>query len=243
MPVTRTSLPGIAVVATSKRWRASRFACAPRSYALRSTAGRHVEAQIVGNRVYDNNNAQSAAIEIAVTAVSNGILVAGGRENVVERNLVTGHQITGIGVIPLPETVLYGDEPEARDFDGLENTVRDNVTSDNQYDLASITSLDDPSDAGGNCFARNEYATSTPADIEAVLPCDGSASGYEADIALFAALLGSEKPPAVDYKVAVLPDPPADLPNLPKAKTAKARPATKEPSISVKAKQLQVPTA
>jgi hypothetical protein len=199
------------------------------------------EAQIVGNRVYDNNNAQSAAIEIAVTAVSNGILVAGGRENVVERNLVTGHQITGIGVIPLPETVLYGDEPEARDFDGLENTVRDNVTSDNQYDLASITSLDDPSDAGGNCFARNEYATSTPADIEAVLPCEGSASGYEADIALFAALLGSEKPPAVDYKVVVLPDPPADLPNLPKAKTVKARPATNEPSISVRIKQLQVP--
>ena len=199
------------------------------------------EAQIIGNHVYDNNNAQSAGIEIAVTAVSNGILVAGGRDNVVERNLVTGHQITGIGVIPLPETVLYGDEPEVRDFDGRDNTVRDNVTSGNQYDLASITSLDDPSDAGGNCFGGNEYTTSTPPDIEALLPCKGAASGYEADIALFASLLGSEKPPAIDYKVAALPDPPADLANMPKAKTAKARPATNEPSITVKVKQLRVP--
>jgi hypothetical protein len=200
------------------------------------------EARIIGNHVYDNNNAQSAAIEIAVTAVSNGILVAGGRDNTVERNLVTGHQVTGIGLIPLPETVLYGDEPEVRDFDARDNTVRDNVTSGNQYDLASITSLDDPNDDGGNCFADNEYTTSTPPDVEAVLPCEGPAEGYTADIALFASLLGSEKPPAIDYKVVALPDPPADLPNLPKAKTAKARPATDEPSIKVNSKKLQVPT-
>ena len=37
MPVTRTSLPGGAVVAIVKRWRASRLACAPRSCAARST--------------------------------------------------------------------------------------------------------------------------------------------------------------------------------------------------------------
>jgi hypothetical protein len=218
------------------------------------------EAQIVGNHVYDNNNPQTAAIEIAVTAFGNGILVAGGRKNVVERNLVTGHDVTGIGVIPLPETVLYGaaagddpaaddtggsaydtDEPALRDFDGRDNTVRDNVTTDNQYDLASVTSLDDPSDAGGNCFADNEYTTSTPADIEAALPCDRSAAGYEADIGLFASLLGSAKPPALDYKVVALPDPPA-VENMPKAKTAKARPATNEPSIAVRIKALRVPT-
>ena len=39
MPVTRTSLPGGAVVATVNRWRARRLACAPRSCACRSTAG------------------------------------------------------------------------------------------------------------------------------------------------------------------------------------------------------------
>ena len=49
MPVTRTSLPAVAVVAMSNRWRARRLACAPRSYALRSTAGRHVEVSTVGS--------------------------------------------------------------------------------------------------------------------------------------------------------------------------------------------------
>ena len=48
MPVTRTSFPGGAVVATVKRCCDSRLACAPRSCAARSTAGRHVEVKTVG---------------------------------------------------------------------------------------------------------------------------------------------------------------------------------------------------
>ena len=49
IPVTRTSLPGEAVVATSNRCRARRVADAPRSSAARSTAGRHVEIRTVGS--------------------------------------------------------------------------------------------------------------------------------------------------------------------------------------------------
>src|SRR4051812_34677023 len=49
MPVTRTSLPGGAVVAVVKRCRDSRLAGAPRSSASRSTAGRHADAATVGN--------------------------------------------------------------------------------------------------------------------------------------------------------------------------------------------------
>ena len=49
MPVTRTSLPGGAVVAVKKRCFAKRSAGAPRSWALRSTPGRHVEVSTVGN--------------------------------------------------------------------------------------------------------------------------------------------------------------------------------------------------
>ncbi len=49
MQVTRTSLPGGAVVATSKRWRERRLAHAPRSSALRSTSGRQVEVKTVGS--------------------------------------------------------------------------------------------------------------------------------------------------------------------------------------------------
>ncbi len=46
--MTRTSLPGGAVVAVAKRCRASRIAGAARSWAARSTPGRHAAASTVG---------------------------------------------------------------------------------------------------------------------------------------------------------------------------------------------------
>ncbi len=48
MPVTRTSLPGGAVVAVTNRCRARRAEGATRSWTARSTPGRHAEATTVG---------------------------------------------------------------------------------------------------------------------------------------------------------------------------------------------------
>ena len=48
MPVTRTSLPGGAVVAVVNRWGASRREAAPCSSAARSTAGRQADVTTVG---------------------------------------------------------------------------------------------------------------------------------------------------------------------------------------------------
>ena len=197
------------------------------------------QTTIIGNHVYDNNNGETPAIEIAEIAIGNGILLAGGIENVVERNLVTGHDITGIAAIPLPEKVLNPDDPDARDFDARDNEVRDNVTRDNTYDLASVTNLVDANDGGGNCFSGNEYTTSSPPDIEQVLPCGRPAGAFTADIPLFVSQFSGEKPQSGDYQTVALPE--RDLPNMPKAKAAKARPATKEPSITVKAAKLRVP--
>jgi hypothetical protein len=85
---------------------------------------------IVGNHVFDNNNVQGPAIEIAETASGNGILLAGGNENTVERNLVTGHAVAGIAAIPLPEKLLDPSDPDAIDFDARDNVVRANVARD-----------------------------------------------------------------------------------------------------------------
>ena len=198
------------------------------------------ETTIIGNSVYDNNNAGTAAIEIAQVAVGNGILIAGGNDNLVERNRVENHTVTGIGIIPLPETVLNPDSTTAKDFGSKGNSVLANIVQKNLYDLVSVTSLTDASDAGKNCFAGNTYTTSSPPDIEKVLPCKKPAVGYEADIALFASLLGSTKPPSIDYQAVALPSPPK-LANMPKAKTAAARAATNEPSIKISVKKLSVP--
>jgi hypothetical protein len=49
MRVTRTSLPGGAIVAIWKRWRARRPEAAPRSSTTRSTPGRQAEVKAVGS--------------------------------------------------------------------------------------------------------------------------------------------------------------------------------------------------
>lgn len=61
------------------------------------------ESTIVGNLVYGNNNAEAPAIEVALLANGNGILVPGGVRNTIERNRVWDHERTGIGLVPFPE--------------------------------------------------------------------------------------------------------------------------------------------
>ena len=169
-----TNAGGDLVVARS-RWHDNRAGIVPNSRTSEPNAPQR-RTTIIGNHVYANNNATAGAVELAVVAIGNGILVAGGSDNVVERNRVTGHDISGIAVVPLPETVLTPTNPEAQDFDARDNTVRDNVTTDNRYDLLSVTNLVDAADVGGNCFASNDHTTSAPADIEQMLPCRRSAA-------------------------------------------------------------------
>jgi hypothetical protein len=61
------------------------------------------ETTVVGNLVHDNNETANPAIDVALLAHGNGILVAGGVRNTIERNLVWNHDRTGIGLVPFPE--------------------------------------------------------------------------------------------------------------------------------------------
>ena len=61
------------------------------------------ETTIVGNLVYANNQADTPAIDVALLAMGNGILSAGGVDNVIERNRVYDHDSTGIGLVPFLE--------------------------------------------------------------------------------------------------------------------------------------------
>jgi plastocyanin len=186
------------------------------------------ETTIVGNVVYGNSNAKTSAISIAETAIGNGILVAGGNDNLVERNRVYDHDLLGIGIITLPEKVLSPDNPKAIDFDARRNTVRDNVVEDSRLaDLMVVTALNDAKDGGRNCFVGNEYTTSLPPDIQTLLECGSPASPvFEADIGRFAAEFTAEKPQGDDYKTIELPAPPPEaLADMPDALNAPVRPA------------------
>jgi plastocyanin len=185
------------------------------------------ETTIVGNVVHGNSNPATPSISIAQTAFGNGILLAGGLDNIVERNVVLGHDNLGIGIIPLPEKVLDPDNPDAIDFESRGNRVVDNVVNDSGVaDLFVVTNLSDGADGGDNCFSGNAYEVSLPADVEDLLPCDGSASGdFEAAVDRFVVLFTAPYPEGIDYKAVVLPPLP-ELESMPDARTAPARPAT-----------------
>ena len=162
------------------------------------------DTTIVGNLVHSNNEADTPAIDVALLAMGNGILVAGGVNNDIERNRIWDHERTGIGLVPFPEEdasdvppPVEDDEracsearedelpdPESIDdlvlWDPRGNSVRDNVIEGSGLgDLAIGTLGDDPA-ALGNCFTGNTVTSTAPTDLETLAPCDGEGSGAPA---------------------------------------------------------------
>jgi plastocyanin len=171
------------------------------------------ESTIVGNIVHGNSVGDTPAIDAAITAQGNGILIAGGIDNVVERNLVFDHDLTGIAGVPLPDERIWP---------ATGNRVQDNVVSDSRLaDLSVFSAAED-----GNCFSDNTFESSIPADIETVLPCDGPPGAFEQDGALLERLVNAEHPPSGDYTTTPVPP---DQPSMPDAETAPPRPATDVP--------------
>lgn len=182
------------------------------------------EQTIVGNLVYSNNNGQTPAIDAAKLGQGNGILVAGGINNVIERNLVWDHEVAGIAAVPNPDKTFWISSG---------NKVRGNVVSDSgEADLAYFG-------GEGNCFEGNTFATSRPSNIEQVAPCSGT--GIEATDALdLQKYIDATKPASVDYKNAPTPPLPK-LEGMKDPKTAKAEPATNVP-MKIDLAAIKVPT-
>jgi plastocyanin len=111
------------------------------------------EAVIAGNWVHDNDNREAAADDLAYPSLGNGIIVSGGRDNLITQNLVEDHEAFGILVVSYPDENVWLTQG---------NQVRDNVVRrSGRADLA----LAAPS-AGDDCFEGNEFTTSLPAAIE-----------------------------------------------------------------------------
>jgi hypothetical protein len=180
-------------------WRANRVGLALNSQAKEKRAPQR-QAQVVGNVVTDNNDADAPK---GSDAFGLGIVIAGGSANGIERNRVTGHRGAGI----LIEASRDGYQP-------LDNRVRSNTLARNRLDIAvrggrDLAALD-------NCFAGNRYARSAPPDIDAALPCGRPGRATRATpFTLPQAPVGAPRVP-----------PPPALPGMPNARTAPARPAT-----------------
>ena len=211
---------------------------------------------IVGNLVYSNNQGDTPAIDVALLAMGNGILPAGGVANVIRNNRVWDHDKTGIGLVPFLEEGALDDIPPADEIDracadsrndpvntappgsllweARDNVVEGNVLSDNRTADLAVGSAGDPSTLG-NCWADNEYTTSSPNDLEALAPCVDGAPGQGSgdwtanplDVASWLSEV-PDRPPAVPYDQANLP-PLQPQENMPDAATAPAEPATDMP--------------
>jgi hypothetical protein len=184
---------------------------------------------IVGNLVYSNNNYSTGAIDAARTAEGNGILTAGGNDNIVERNRVWDHDLVGIGVIPIDDEDIEGGI-----FWPTGNSVKDNVIEDSRNtDLV----LFDQNAESKNCFAGNQVATTAPKNLEQLMPCEGVGQGDRNDGAFDVfGIFFADKHPNGDYKAMPVPD---KQENMPDADSAPWKKAGAPPTVDLAA--IQVP--
>jgi hypothetical protein len=106
---------------------------------------------IAGNAVHDNGGDGG---------VGAGILVRGGRGNLIVQNLVEDSSSYGIALMPTVGSNLW--------------VTADNVIRDNTVRRSGIADLvlGAPTEAG-DCFTGNDATTSQPAAIQELFPCEG----------------------------------------------------------------------
>jgi plastocyanin len=118
------------------------------------------DAVIAGNDVHDNGNPDAPTLALTYPAFGTGILVTGGRDNLVTQNLVEDSGTYGILVVPIFDKNVWVT---------ADNVVRDNIV---RRSGTADLGLGAPSE-GGDCFANNDAATSQPPAIELLYPCSG----------------------------------------------------------------------
>jgi hypothetical protein len=196
-------------------WSHNRTGIVPNSFGEEELSPQGM-ATIAGNVVSDNGNARATHGNEAAydPAFGIGIVIAGGQQDVITKNRVVDNAKVGVALAP---SVGLEDTPHQPKG----NRVTDNVAQRSGFvDLGVV--LSDAADE--NCFSGNTFSTSAPANIEQVMPCDATGTGDFAtgavDIQQF--LDTSKNAKGVGYKQSPIPK---KQRNLPRASTARARPA------------------
>ncbi len=200
------------------------------------------QTRFVDNTVDNNNEASAPSLAFSAEWIGNGIITPGGIGNIIEGNSVTDHDRVGIALVPFVERFPNDDLPSEAEWettcadareealaepipDGLvwesfDTVVRNNAIFDSGQADLMVTSIDVPTEDLRNCWSDNLFATSQPALLEQLAPCDGEGSG---DWSVDAFDLDewdaqrSDLPPALASSAADIPPPPDDLPNMPDA--------------------------
>lgn len=174
------------------------------------------ESTLIGNIVIANDNRQAPAKTLTYPSYGNGIMIAGGIRNTIEKNLILGHPNNGILIIPNLQENLWL---------AYDNTIRDNIVLDSgRADLALVGPV-----STGNCYENNIFRTQIPFGLSFVNACNSPVrliSGGDLSMMMGAlsmmieAKLGMAK--TGDYKTQ--PVPPAQ-PEMPEEAKKRLQPA------------------
>lgn len=114
--------------------------------------------RIVNNLIYSNHNLDAPTKALQYPSFGNGIVVAGGINNVIEGNLIWDHPNYGILIVPnLDEQVWIASG----------HTVRANTVWDSGHADLALAAPAGP----GSCFVGNRFRTSRPWGIQVLYGC------------------------------------------------------------------------
>jgi len=199
----------------NSEWRGNRIGIVPNTLDSEELAPQR-GATFAGNWIHDNGNPDTPlSNEIWELAFGIGLVVAGGRDDLVTHNLVTDNPNGGVGVTLFPGDKIWLAE---------NNIVRENNISGSTYDLLLL--VDNPDEgADGNCFEGNTFDTSLPADLETTAACGADPVPLGAQL-----VIGSLPAPGTGVDYQTMAEPPSQT-NMPDALTAPADPADVLPEV------------
>jgi plastocyanin len=117
------------------------------------------ETTIWGNIIINNNNLDAPVKPLTWPSYGNGIIIAGGIKNHIEKNLIMNHPNHGILIIPnLQENFWLS----------YKNIVKDNlIFNSGRGDISIVGPV-----SYGNCFKNNHFKTSIPFGLQLYNVCD-----------------------------------------------------------------------
>ena len=127
------------------------------------------ETFIIGNLIENNNNIDAPATQSTNLSLGNGVVIAGGNNNVIKNNVIANHNLYGV-IITATADVNY--------WPAHGNRVESNlIINSKRADIASsgLSNL-------GNCFENNYFNTSIPPGLQTLNNCDSSFYPLSADL-------------------------------------------------------------
>src|SRR4051794_980080 len=195
------------LVVRDSTWERNGTGILPNSYTGQAIPPPERATLITGNTIRDSGSVPVPAHSPLAGFVGLGIGVAGGSDNTITANTVTGSANYGIALFPTLQQ-------DGSAFAPSGNVVRNNdVTGSGLGDLAVASGS-----GAGNCFAANTFGSSLPGSIENVLGCGTTPTSAAGDESV-AGRLAIPVPDALDrlgtrpdYTTMPVPPPEASSP-------------------------------